>query len=293
MALSGMTGFARESGEAEWGTWSWEARSVNGRGLDVRLNVPSGLEVIEQAVRKSVSDAFKRGNLQIGLRIEMTGSEKIAVNESVLQTLVKAYEAADGTMATGPALATLMGIKGVVEAQSTSLRDLVNVDGAVDALTASGKALVHGLKAARDKEGDDLVGMLTGHLSELQDFYTQAVDFAEEQKNLISEKYRQRIAEFDTEGSLSDERLATEIAVLSAKADVTEELDRLAAHIARGKELLDGKGAVGRDLGFLAQELNREANTLCSKSASLDLTNVGLALKSVIDQFKEQAANVE
>ncbi|GAB5455008.1 MAG: YicC family protein [Henriciella sp.] len=293
MALSGMTGFARESGEAEWGTWSWEARSVNGRGLDVRLNVPSGLEVIEQAVRKSVSETFKRGNLQIGLRIEMTGSEKIAVNESVLQTLIKAYEAADGTLATGPALATLMGVKGVVEAQSTSLRDLVQVDGAIDALIASGKALIAGLKIARDKEGQDLVEMLTGHLSEMQVLHGQAIEFAEEQKTLVSEKYRQRIAEFDTEGAVSDERLATEIAVLSAKADVTEEVDRLAAHILRGKEMIESDGAVGRDLGFLAQELNREANTLCSKSASLDLTNAGLALKSVIDQFKEQAANVE
>ncbi|MEL6414575.1 MAG: YicC/YloC family endoribonuclease [Pseudomonadota bacterium] len=293
MALSGMTGFARESGEAEWGTWSWEARSVNGKGLDVRLNVPSGLEVIEQAVRKSVSDTFKRGNLQIGLRIEMTGSEKIAVNESVLQTLVKAYEAADGTMATGPALATLMGIKGVVEAQSTSLRDLGEVEGAFDVLIASGKMLINGLKAARDKEGTDVEAMLAGHLSESHRIYLQAIEFSEEQKKLISEKYRQRIAEFDTEGALSDERLATEIAVLAAKADVTEELDRLAAHITRGQELLSSEGAVGRDLGFLAQELNREANTLCSKSASLDLTNAGLALKSVIDQFKEQAANVE
>lgn len=293
MALSGMTGFARESGEADWGTWSWEARSVNGRGLDVRLNVPSGLEVIEQAVRKSVSETFKRGNLQIGLRIEMTGSEKIAVNESVLQTLIKAYEAADGTLATGPALATLMGVKGVVEAQSTSVRDLVEVDGAIDALIASGKALIAGLKTARDKEGQDLVEMLTGHLSEMHVLHGQAIEFAEEQKSLISEKYQKRLAEFDTEGAVSDERLATEIAVLSAKADVTEEVDRLAAHIVRGKEMIESNGAVGRDLGFLAQELNREANTLCSKSASLDLTNAGLALKSVIDQFKEQAANVE
>ena len=293
MALSGMTGFARESGEAEWGTWSWEARSVNGRGLDVRLNVPSGLESIEQAVRKSVSETFKRGNLQIGLRIEMTGSEKIAVNESVLETLIKAYEAADGTMATGPALASLMGIKGVVEAQSTTLRDLVEVEGAVEALIASGVALVQGLKTARDQEGADLKTMLAGHLSEMTSFQAQAIEFAAEQKTQIAEKYRQRIAEFDSEGAVPDERLATEIAVLSAKADVTEELDRLAAHIVRGNDLLESDGAIGRDLGFLAQELNREANTLCSKSASLDLTNAGLALKSVIDQFKEQAANVE
>lgn len=116
---------------------------------------------------------------------------------------------------------------------------------------------------------------------------------ADAQKQAIGEKYRARIAEFDTEGAVSDERLATEVAVLAAKADVTEELDRLQAHIARGQNLIESDGAIGRDLGFLAQELNREANTLCSKSASLDLTNAGLALKSVIDQFKEQAANVE
>ncbi|MFN3211664.1 MAG: YicC/YloC family endoribonuclease [Henriciella sp.] len=293
MALSGMTGFARESGEAAWGTWSWEARSVNGKGLDVRLNVPSGLEVIEQAMRKAVSAQFHRGNLQIGLRIELTGSDKIAVNESVLQTLVKAYETADGTMATGPALATLMGIKGVVEAQSTSIRDLAKIDGAVDALIASGHKLIEGLASARGKEGEDVHGMLTGHLSEMANFTKQATEFAEEQRKLIADKYRERIAEFDSEGAVSDERLATEIAVLAAKADVTEELDRLGAHISRGEDLLKSDGAVGRDLGFLAQELNREANTLCSKSASLDLTNAGLALKSVIDQFKEQAANVE
>ena len=196
-------------------------------------------------------------------------------------------------MATGPALATLMGIKGVVEAQSTSLRDLVDIEGAADTLIASGKALVSGLEKARDKEGDDLTIMLTGHLSEMGALYKQATVFAEDQKNLVSEKYKQRITEFDSVGAVSDERLATEIAVLAAKADVTEELDRLAAHIARGEELLNSDGSVGRDLGFLAQELNREANTLCSKSASLDLTNAGLALKSVIDQFKEQAANVE
>ena len=293
MALSGMTGFARVNGEATWGSWHWEARSVNGRGLDVRLNMPSGLEEVQKSVRKAASDAFTRGSVQIALRIELDGADTVSVNENVLKTLVSAYEKAEGALATGPTLATLMTIKGVVEADMLSLRDLADVDGAVEALSASGMEVIADLAKAREQEGADLTKMLSGQLSEMGALRQQAVQFAAAQKSSIAEKYRQRIAEFDTEGAVSDERLVTEIAVLATKADVTEELDRLEAHVARGLSLIADSGAVGRDLGFLAQELNREANTLCSKSAALDLTNTGLALKSVVDQFKEQAANVE
>ena len=293
MGLSGMTGFARVNGEADWGSWHWEARSVNGRGLDVRMNTPSGLEGVEKAVRKAAGDTFKRGNLQIALRIELEGSDSISVNHDVLQTLLSAYEKAEGAMATGAALATLMGIKGVVEADTLSLRDLSEVDGAVEQLTATGTRVIADLAAARAEEGAELKVLLSGQLSEMDRLRQQAGQHAEAQKLAIAEKYRQRIAEFDKEGSVSDERMVTEIAVLATKADVTEELDRLEAHIARGQTMMESDEAVGRDLGFLAQELNREANTLCSKSAALDLTNTGLALKSVVDQFKEQAANVE
>lgn len=293
MAISGMTGFARVSGEADWGSWFWEARSVNGRGLDVRLNMPSGLEQVEQAVRKAATKALTRGNLQIALRIELAGSDAVTVNRSTLKTLIEAYEAEEGALATGPALATLMTVKGVIEAESLSVRDLMDVDGAIDALTSTGLEVISNLATSRQDEGRSLNSLLLGQLSEIGVLTKQASDFSDIQKLSIADKYRQRIAEFDADGLFSDERLVTEIAVLSAKADVTEELDRLGAHVERGIELLKSGGAVGRDLGFLAQELNREANTLCSKSASLDLTNVGLALKSTIDQFKEQAANVE
>lgn len=293
MGISGMTGFARISAEAEWGSWSWEARSVNGKGLDVRVNMPSGLEPVDQAVRKAISTTFKRGSLQVGLRIELSGAETVNINEDVLATLMAAYERAEGALATGPALATLMGIRGVVEAETLSMRDLTEIDGAIDALIESGKQAIAALHARRVEEGDDLKTLFVGQLSEMSAHTRDALQYAEAQKSALSEKYRARIAEFDSEGAVSDERLATEVAVLAAKADVTEELDRLQAHISRGQSLIERDGAVGRDLGFLAQELNREANTLCSKSASLDLTNAGLALKSVIDQFKEQAANVE
>jgi uncharacterized protein (TIGR00255 family) len=293
MAISGMTGFARVSGEAEWGSWYWEARSVNGRGLDLRMNLPSGLEAVEQSVRKAASNLLDRGNLQIALRIDLSAGEDVVVNETVLQTLISAYERAEGALVTGPALATLMTVKGVVEAESRSVRDLVEVEGALQALTETGHDMLSKLKAARLEEGCSLQGLLLGQLSEISELTRQAADFSGIQKASIAEKYRVRISEFDPEGLVSDERLVTEIAVLAAKADVTEELDRLEAHVSRGIGMLEAGGAIGRDLGFLAQELNREANTLCSKSASLDLTNVGLALKSTIDQFKEQAANVE
>ncbi len=293
MGISGMTGFARESGEAAWGSWSWEARSVNGKGLDVRVNMPSGLETLDQAIRKEIGSRFKRGSVQIGLRIELSGAESISINENVLSTLLSAYERTEGALATGPALATLMGIKGVVEAETISMRDLNQVDGALKDLLASGKLAIAALHERRNQEGADLKALFDNQLSEMASHTKEALKHADAQKAALGEKYRARIAEFDAEGVVSEERLATEIAVLAAKADVTEELDRLHAHIARGQSLIDSDGAVGRDLGFLAQELNREANTLCSKSASLDLTNSGLALKSVIDQFKEQAANVE
>ena len=293
MAISGMTGFARVSGEAEWGSWFWETRSVNGRGLDVRMNIPSGLEQVEQAVRKFATETLSRGNLQVALRIELAGSDAVSVNSAVLKTLIAAYEAEEGALATGPALATLMTVKGVIEAETLSVRDLLEVDGAVNSLIETGRTVMSNLKSARIEEGTSLNSLLVGQLSEMGRLTNQASEFSDIQKQSLAEKYRLRIAEFDTEGVVSDERLATEIAVLSAKADVTEELDRLTAHVTRGMDLLKSGGAVGRDLGFLAQELNREANTLCSKSASLDLTSVGLALKSTIDQFKEQAANVE
>jgi len=293
MGISGMTGFARVSDQAEWGSWHWEARSVNGKGLDVRVNLPSGLEAVDKAVRKTVSSVFSRGSVQLGLRIELSGAETISINEDVLTTLMSAYERAEGALATGPALATLMAIKGVVEAETVSMRDLSENRRAIDALIASGQTAIAALHENRLQEGIELKALFTGQMGEMAEHTNAAIAHADTQKTALGEKYRARIAEFDTEGAVSDERLATEVAVLAAKADVTEELDRLKAHIARGQSMIESDGAIGRDLGFLAQEMNREANTLCSKSASLDLTNSGLALKSVIDQFKEQAANVE
>lgn len=289
-----MTGFARSSGEADWGSWVWEGKSVNGKGLDARLNLPSGFEQVEKAVREAVSQRFSRGNFQISLRLETEiGDAGLSVNQAALKTLMDAYEQVDGTVATGATLATLMSMKGVVEARFAHSRELAGDEAIVDTLSVSAVEMLDQLRSARRLEGTKLMDLLLGHLSEIAELTRQSTVFAGDQISHIQNQYRARVAELDSDHSVSDERLAAEIAILASKADVNEELDRLAAHVEAGRALVSSSEPIGRNLGFLAQELNREANTLCSKSASLDLTNVGLALKSVIDQFKEQAANVE
>ena len=289
-----MTGFARLAGSEDWGRWVWEARSVNGKTLDLRLNLPSGLDAVEAFIRKSAPEHFARGSLQISLKIDLAVTNSaLKVNMEALKALTDAYQDIDGTLVTGPALANLMTIKGVIETDASSTRDLTENKVAIEQLSGTGAELLKALAASRAKEGAALADILTAQLSEVETYVAQAVTFAAEQRNTIATRYTTRLKELDTEGVVSDERLAAEIAIIASKADVVEELDRLHAHIETGRDFLAADGAIGCNLGFLAQELNREANTLCAKSASLGLTNAGLALKSVIDQFKEQAANVE
>lgn len=289
-----MTGFARSGGEAEWGSWVWEGKSVNGKGLDIRCHLPSGLEQLEKYIKNRGSDVFSRGNFQVSLRIKPAfGDEAVSVNSAVLKGVLDAYEAQNGGPATDKALATLFTVRGVVESQPFDGAALAEDAAAIAVLEASGAELLQLLKSARDDEGRALHKTLVGHLSEISGLTKQASELAGKQVAAIAAQYRERLSNLDSERVVSDERLAAEIAVLAAKADVTEEIDRLSAHVESGIQMVGSGASVGRNLGFLAQELNREANTLCSKSASLDLTNTGLALKSVIDQFKEQAANVE
>jgi len=295
--LSGMTGFGRSGGEAEWGSWTWEAKAVNGRGLDVRVTVPSGFEGLDQSVKKLASGMFTRGNMQIGLRIELASGSGVAIDEGALGTIIAAYEKANGgEIAKGAALAELMTIKGVVEAGSGSgaaLRELGRDEAVRKTLTESAQEALGKLESSRLEEGTSLNGILSGALDGMATHTAEAEAIAGEQPGLIKARLDVRLKELAVEGAVDAERLAAEVALTAAKADVREELDRLAAHIETGRGLLASGEPVGRKLDFLAQELNREANTLCSKSASLALTNAGLALKTLIDQFKEQAANVE
>jgi len=296
-ALSGMTGFGRAGGEADWGSWTWEAKAVNGRGLDVRVTVPSGFEGLDQTVKKLASGMFTRGNMQISLRIELASGAGVRVDEGALASLVKAYEKANGgEIAKGAALATLMTLKGVVEAgggSNTALRALGQNDAVRAMLLESAGEALDGLEGARLEEGASLAAVLSGALDGMAEECAKAESLAGEQPKILKERLELRLKELEAEQAVDAERLAMEVALTAAKADVREELDRLAAHIETGRGLINSGEPVGRKLDFLAQELNREANTLCSKSTLLALTNAGLALKTLIDQFKEQAANVE
>ncbi|MFN7056126.1 YicC/YloC family endoribonuclease [Hyphomonas sp.] len=292
--LSGMTGFARTGGEADWGRWAWEARSVNGRALDVRLNLPPNAEMLEPALKALAAERFHRGSLQISLRIEIAGGgARAEVNPALLADLAAALREATGTAPGPEALATLMGLKGVVETGAVSLRDIVGTEETQGVLIAGAATALDELRAARQREGASLHALLTGALNEMHRLRGEAESHAAAQPGLIRERLMKQLEELDREGRVDAERFAVEAAMTAARADIREELDRLAAHIRSGHELLAAGSPAGRKLDFLAQELNREANTLCSKSASLALTNAGLGLKGLIDQFKEQSANVE
>lgn len=286
-----MTGFARGDGAAGFGTFYVEAKSVNGKGLDIRLNLPRSFAALENPIKSKLSERFSRGSFQVALKYETGEAEApVRINEAALKALVAAYEAADGQLATGHALATLMTARGVLE---EAQGELVVTEADEAAVLSVVDDVFERLAAARTNEGAKLASLLLAQVDEVEALTGKARGFAEDQIAQIRSRFEGRLAEIDTEGRVDADRLAAEVAVLLAKADVTEELDRLEAHVASARDLLAEDQPIGRKLGFLAQEFHREANTLCSKSASLDLTNVGLALKSVIDQLKEQAANVE
>lgn len=292
--LSGMTGFARVTGEESWGAWAWEAKSVNGRSLDVRVSVPPGFEALERDIKAQASERFNRGSLQVSLRIDLaSGTGGVVIDQALLGALVDAARAAVGTQPTPEAVATLMTIKGVVETTGASLRDFASNEAAMAVLTAGARDAVRQLAEGRLAEGADLKSLLSAHLDEISARSTEAAELAAGQPALIKAKLQKQLDELDREGRVDAERFAVEAALSAARADVREELDRLAAHVRTGRDLLAAGSPAGRKLDFLAQELNREANTLCSKSVSADLTNVGLSLKGLIDQFKEQSANVE
>lgn len=291
--LSGMTGFARVTGEASWGGWAWEAKSVNGRSLDVRVNLPPGAEPLEREVKAQAGARFNRGSLQISLRIDLSASASGAViNEALLKELLTVSRKLAGEP-TPETVATLMMVKGVVEAGASSTRDVLADEDTLALLLAGAGTALDGLAEARKAEGSELNTLLNDLLNQMETLKAGAETFAAGQPEAIRARLVKQLEELDREGRVDAERFAAEAALSAAKADVREELDRLAAHIRSGRDLLKAGSPAGRKLDFLAQELNREANTLCSKSTSLDLTNAGLGLKGLIDQFKEQSANVE
>ncbi len=291
--ITGMTGFGRAERSGSFGTVSVEARSVNGKGLDVRLRLPSGFDAIEPKLREFAKQRFNRGSVSLNLSVAPPeGTQGVQIDEARLNFYAKAAHRLYEQGAAAPATAgELLALKGVITADDAepASDDAEALQAA--ALLAAAEAL-DALKAARDAEGKALVGVLTGHLEEIESLRGDAASNAEALPSAIKARIKAKFDELLPNG-LDPERLEQEAAMLAVKADIREELDRLTAHVEAARALLDGGSPAGRKLDFLAQEFNREANTLCSKSADPALTRTGLALKAAVDRLREQVQNVE
>jgi uncharacterized protein (TIGR00255 family) len=290
-----MTGFARAQGSQAGWRWHWEVRSVNARGLDVRVRFPEGFDGLEGPARILANERFARGNISASLTLTndpVRGSIKI--NGEVLAQVVAALETLKGKVtASPPTLDGILSLRGVLEPQTTEISE---VDlAARDASVLSSLAVaLDGLAAARGEEGARLHSVLSQHIARMEELVHAAERLAATQPAQFRTRLRTMVDELlSTRAGVSEERLAQELALLLTKADVREEIDRLKAHLAQARDLFAAKGAQGRRLDFLAQEFNREANTLCSKSSDIELTRIGLELKAVIDQLREQVQNVE
>jgi uncharacterized protein (TIGR00255 family) len=293
-----MTGFARESGTLADGTaFVWELRSVNGRGLDLRLRLPNGLDALEAPLREAAGRRFKRGNISASLTLKREDRPRLTVDRAALdQALALALEIAGrirGSMA--PRAEALLALPGVMRTEVPEPDEALEEGKRRDLAGAFDRAL-GGLVEARQSEGAKLQGILGGLLGEIAGLReaaaAEAVGQPAAQRARMLEQLAALLGEAGT-ARVPEERLAQEVALLAQKSDVREELDRLAAHIEAAGALLAAGDGAGRKLDFLTQEFVREANTLCSKSASVALTRIGLDLKAAIERLKEQAANVE
>ncbi|HET8729170.1 MAG TPA: YicC/YloC family endoribonuclease [Alphaproteobacteria bacterium] len=286
-----MTGFARVDGAKGNLAWTWEARSVNGKSLDVRCRLAAGFEYLEAAVRAEAGGRFKRGNITLGLAVSKNEtSPRLRINRALLDEFVTVVRELDPD--SSPRIDALLGLRGVIE--QVEEEDESEREAWIAAVEAGLPTVLDRLASARTEEGDRLAVILTRHLDRIEALVATAGNTAALQPEALRARLREQVeALLDTVPALPEERLAQEAALLIARADVREELDRLAAHISQARELLSTGGPVGRRLDFLCQEFNREANTLCSKSADVELTRIGLDLKAVIEQFREQVQNIE
>ena len=296
MALVSMTGFAESRGSHGGMRWRWEVRSVNGRGLDVRFRLPAGFEGVEGGARTLTAERFKRGSLQGVLTVAAEeGSKGFRVDPAALADAVKiAKRIAEETGLAPARVDGLLALKGVVaQEEGAALDDEARLkrDGK---LLDSLKDALDLLGVARAREGAKLEAVLASQVGEIEQLMAEARTLAANQPALLKERMLAQLGELMTPGmNLPEDRIAQEVALLATRADLREELDRLAAHCKEARSLMNAPGPAGRKLDFLSQEFNRETNTLCSKSSDIALTRVGLALKAVIDQFREQIQNVE
>lgn len=296
MILQSMTGFARATAEHDGTAIAWEVKSVNGKSAEVRLRLPQGYERLEAAARQAVQKRFSRGNFQATLTVGRTGGAMVqpVVNEAFLRDVAelanRLVEQFGAAPATADGLLALRGVFDVPEAVETE-EERAAIDAAILACLDASLA---GLEQARSSEGEALRALLSGHVAAIETLTLKAEADPSREPAAI----RQRLADqvrllLDASSALDDARLNMEAAFLATKADIREEIDRLKTHVASARGLLAGGGAIGRKLDFLAQEFNRESNTLCSKSNAAAVTAIGLELKAVVDRFREQVQNLE
>lgn len=290
-----MTGYAHQEGTHQALRWTWEMRSVNGRGLDARIRVPTGFERLEQAIREKLAAAFGRGNIQVTLSVTREERRLEArVNSDVLDAVIAlADDLRERTNAEPPRVDGLLNIRGLLEFhepvpdEEAAKAELAAILGSLDTAIAA-------LRTMRAAEGERIGKIVAGQVDRFETLARQV----EADPSLEPETIRQRLktqvlALLDSGAELDEDRLHVEAAILGAKADIREEIDRILAHVDASRALLSQGGAVGRRLDFLAQEFNRESNTICSKSNASSVTAIGLELKVLIDQFREQIQNLE
>lgn len=295
--LKSMTGFASETGAHDAFSWAWELRSVNGKGLDLRLRVPDWIEGLEAGLRAKLNAQVKRGNVTLSLRLNRDeGAGALAVNQAQLSAILVAMadietQAMDAGLSLAPSKASdIAAMRGILEQRAADQ----DTQALAKALLAQADTLVASYDAMRTSEGAALADVLHTQLIEIEALTAQAATIAEARKDDVAATLKRNVARvLDAADGIDPDRLAQELALLAVKADITEEIDRLGAHVTAARALLSEGGSVGRKLDFLMQEFNREANTLCSKAQNTDLTQVGLALKALIDQMREQVQNVE
>jgi uncharacterized protein (TIGR00255 family) len=290
-----MTGFARAAGQMDDIGWQWEVKSVNGRGLDLRIRLAPGAEGLEVATRAALAEKFSRGSFSVNLAVTRAASAgRFLLNRDLLDQLVSVMADVKARIpdAAAPQIDGLLRVKGVLEEIEPAESDEARAARDKAMLKSLAEALI-AVTAARAAEGDKLAGVLEGHVAKIAALAQQAAAIAGAQPEAIKARLVAKLTDLLGGSGIAEDRLIQEAALLAAKADVREELDRLTAHVAQARELLAAKEPVGRRLDFLSQEFNREANTLCSKAEDLELTRVGLELKATIEQFREQVQNVE